>query len=160
MDDSYGNRVENFRRILEQHLQRGLWCRIHYHYIGDGLSSTEANFRAALDIAKQHDADLWIAGMADIHKYQTERNAAKLTLLKSDAQQLSFQVTCATDATLNDQPLTIELAPPAAWNLQKIVVKDTQGSIISTKPGKADGADALRFDVPPREASYSIGTAP
>ena len=34
MDDSYGDRVGNFRRILEQHLQRGLWCRIHYHYIG------------------------------------------------------------------------------------------------------------------------------
>jgi hypothetical protein len=160
MDDSYGNRVENFRRILEQHLQRGLWCRIHYHYIGGGLSSTEANFRAALDIAKQHAADLWIAGMADIYKYQTERNAAKLTLLKSDAQQFGFQVTCATDATLYDQPLTIELVPPAAWNLQKIVVKDTQGSIISIKPCKVDGADALCFDVPPRQASYSIGTVP
>ncbi|MBI5395948.1 MAG: polysaccharide deacetylase family protein, partial [Verrucomicrobia bacterium] len=76
MDDSYGNRVANFRHILEQHLQRGLWCRIHYHYIGDGLSSSEANFRAALDIAKEHQSDLWIAGMADIHKYQSERNAS------------------------------------------------------------------------------------
>lgn len=81
MDDSYGNRVANFRRILEQHIERGLWCRIHYHYIGDGLSSSEANFRAALDIAKEHAADLWIAGMADVYKYQTERTAAKLTLL-------------------------------------------------------------------------------
>lgn len=44
--------------------------------------------------------------------------------------------------------------------MEKFSVKDAQGSVISTKPGKADGADALRFDVPPREASYSIGAAP
>ena len=156
MDDSYGNRVENFRRILEQHIQRGLWCRIHYHYIGDGLSSTETNFRAALDIAKQQQDKLWIAGMADIHKYQTERNAARLTLLKSDAKHLSFQLTCTTDPALYDQPLTIEVAPPPAWDRQKLVIKDAQGAVIPTKPGKVDGADALRFDVPPREGTFVI----
>jgi peptidoglycan/xylan/chitin deacetylase (PgdA/CDA1 family) len=156
MDDSYGNRVENFRRILDQHLQRGLWCRIHYHYIGDGLSSTEANFRAALDIAKQHQTALWIAGMADIHKYQTERNAAKLALLKSDARSLSFRLTCATDPALYDQPLTMEVVPPAAWTLQKLVVKDAKGAPVATTPGTVEGAAALRFVVPPREADYTV----
>jgi hypothetical protein len=156
MDDSYGNRVENFRRILEQHLQRGLWCRIHYHYIGDGLSSTEANFRAALDIAKQHAADLWIAGMADIHKYQTERSSAKLTLVKSDAKSLAFQLDCATDATLYDQPLTIEVTPPAA----KVVIKDEAGASITTQLVEVGGSKMLRFEVPPRDAVYAIVTTP
>ncbi|MDZ4401412.1 polysaccharide deacetylase family protein [Prosthecobacter sp.] len=156
MDDSYGNRVENFRRILDQHIQRGLWCRIHYHYIGDGLSSTEANFRAGLDIAKQHASDLWIAGMADIYKYQTARNAAKLTLLKSDAQHLSFQITCTTDPALYDQPLTIEVATPPTWDRQKVVVKDAQGAVITARLGKVDGADVLRFDVSPHEGSFVI----
>ncbi|MBU6302516.1 MAG: polysaccharide deacetylase family protein [Verrucomicrobia bacterium] len=73
MDDSYGRRVEAFRKALETHLSRGLWCRVHYHYIGEGLSSSEANFRAALDIAKQHQDKLWIAGMADIYKYRRLR---------------------------------------------------------------------------------------
>lgn len=160
MDDSYGNRVENFRRILQRHLQRGLWCRIHYHYIGEGLSSTEANFRAAMDIAKQNHADLWIAGMADIHKYLTERDAAKLTLIKSDAQQLSFRLTCATDAALYDQPLTVEMTVPPAWKLPNVVIKNAQGAVISAMPGRLEGADALRFDVPPREADYSITVTP
>lgn len=160
MDDSYGNRVENFRRILQQHLQRGLWCRIHYHYIGEGLSSTEENFRAAMDIAKQHQADLWIAGMADIYKYLAERDAAKLTSIKSDAQQLSFKLTCATDASLYDQPLTIEMALPPAWRLPNVSIKNAQGTVIPGMPCKLEGADALRFDVPPREADYSITVTP
>jgi len=160
MDDNYGNRVENFRRTLQQHLQRGLWCRIHYHYIGEGLSSTEANFRAAMDIAKQHHADLWIAGMADIHKYLTERDAAKLTLIKSDAQQLSFRLTCVTDAALYDQPLTVEMMVPPAWKLPMVVIKNAQGTVIPAIPGKFEGADALRFDVPPREVDYSITVTP
>lgn len=156
MDDSYGNRVENFRRILEQHIQRGLWCRIHYHYIGDGLSSTEANFRAALDIVKQHSTDLWIAGMGDIHKYETERNMAKLAIIKADAQRLAFHLTCATDPALYDQPLTLEMTPPAGWNLQRVVIKDAQGAVVPTKPGMLEGSNVLRFDVPPRGAAYLI----
>jgi peptidoglycan/xylan/chitin deacetylase (PgdA/CDA1 family) len=157
MDDSYGNRVENFRRTLDQHIQRGLWCRIHYHYIGDGLSSTESNFRAALEVAKQQQDKLWIAGMADIYRYQTERNAAKLALIKSDPRELSFQLTCATAITLYDQPLTIELAPPASWNPQGIVIKDAKGSVIPFKSVMLEGANALRFDLPPLEAVYSLG---
>lgn len=160
MDDSYGNRVENFRRILEQHLQRGLWCRIHYHYIGDGLSSTEANFRAALDIAKQHSADLWIAGMADIYKYQRERDSTTLELIESDAEKVVFRIRCTTDPTLYDLPLTVEIAPPPAWKAENIVVEAKQGAVISTKATTVNGKAALRFEVPPIEAVYSIRSAP
>lgn len=156
MDDSYGGRVDAFRKALQTHLERGLWCRMHYHYIGEGLSSSEANFRAALDIAKQHQDKLWIAGMADIHKYQTERRSAKLTLVKSDAESLTFQLGCPTDATLYDQPLTLEVIPPAA----KAVIKDEAGASITTQPIEVGGAKLLRFEVPPRGATYSIVTMP
>lgn len=160
MDDSYGGRVEAFRRALQTHLERGLWCRVHYHYIGEGLSSSEAHFRAALDIAKEHQDKLWIAGMADIHKYQTERNAARLTLVKSDAKSITFQLDCSVDATLYDQPLTIELTPPAAWNASRIAIRDAAGTPITTKPGSDGGRGLLRFEVPPRESTYSIATTP
>ncbi|HBJ82444.1 MAG TPA: hypothetical protein DDZ88_00915 [Verrucomicrobiales bacterium] len=160
MDDSYGNRVENFRRILDQHIQRGLWCRIHYHYIGDGLSSTEANFRAALDIAKQHASDLWIAGMADIHKYQTERNAAKLTLVKSDAKSITFQLDCATDATLYDQPLTLEFTPPVSWDASKTVLQSENGASVAAQPTSSKGDALLRFELPAKMAVYSIKLLP
>lgn len=160
MDDSYGDRVGNFRRILAQHIQRGLWCRIHYHYIGEGLSSSEANFRAALNLAKENAASLWIAGMADVYKYETERNASKLQLAKSGAREFSFQLSCPTDPKLYDQPLTIELIPPVEWNLQKLVIKDSQGAPVPVRPGVVEGVDALRFDVPPRDAAFLVQNTP
>ncbi|MBI5775146.1 MAG: polysaccharide deacetylase family protein [Verrucomicrobia bacterium] len=160
MDDSYGNRVANFRRLLEQHLERGLWCRIHYHYIGEGLSSSEANFRAALDIAKEHQASLWIAGMADIHKYQAERNASKLTLVKSDPKRLTFHLTCLTDAALYDQPLTLEIMHAQSLDAGRIEIKNAHGKAISSRTGKAEGAAVLRFEVPPRDGMYSLEMTP
>ena len=160
MDDSYGNRVANFRRILEQHLEHGLWCRIHYHYIGDGLSSSEANFRAALDIAKEHQSKLWIAGMADIHKYQTERNASKLKLQQSDPKRFTFEFICQTAATLFDQPLTIEVTHPQSLDANRLKVKDAQGNVIPLRAVPVEGASALRFEVTPHNAVYSIEMTP
>lgn len=158
MDDSYGGRVEAFRKALQTHVERGLWCRVHFHYIGEGLSSSEANFRAALDIAKERQDKLWIAGMADIHKYQTERNSAKLTLVRSDAKDLAFRLDCATDAALYDQPLTIEVTRPAAWDVAKVEVKDEAGASITTQLIGIGGTRLLRFEVPPQDAVYSIVT--
>jgi hypothetical protein len=160
MDDSYGGRVEAFRKALASHLERGLWCRMHYHYIGDGLSSSEAHFRAALDISKEHQDKLWIAGMADIHKYLTERNSAKLSLVKSDAKSLAFQLDCGTDATLYDQPLTIEVTPPAAWDAAKVEVKDPAGSALKAEIVESGNGRLLRLEVTPQTLSYSIDSSP
>lgn len=160
MDDSYGNRVANFRRLLEQHLQRGLWCRIHYHYIGEGLSSSEANFRAALDIAKEHQSKLWIAGMANIYKYQTERNTSKLTLQKSDANNLTFHFACGSDPALYDQPLTLEVTSTRkALDACQIKIRNAEGNPLPLRISNND-ASVLRFDVPPVEAVYSIQISP
>ena len=90
MDDVYGKRVEAFRQHLLRHIERGIWCRAHFHYIGEKLSSSEENFRAAMDIAKENEAELWIAGMADIYKYQTERAGATLALVSSGPDAASL----------------------------------------------------------------------
>jgi hypothetical protein len=113
-------------------------------------------FRAVLDSAKQHAASPWIEGMADIHKYQTERNAAKLALLKSDAKHLSFRLTCTTDPADYDQLLTIELAPPSGWGSNKIRIKGTTGPVIKTCTRNEEGASTPRFDVSPRDAEFVI----
>ena len=160
MDDSYGNRVATFRRMLEQHIQRGLWCRIHHHYIGEGLSSSEANFRAVLDIAKEHEAALWIAGMADIYKHQTERSGSALSLVKSDPRHLSFKLSCLTDPELYDQPLTIEVTTPKSWPRDRIVVTDVQGNAIAVRTVQASGQIMLRFELAPRTAAYTIKLGP
>ena len=160
MDDSYGHRVDAFRKMLERHLQRGLWCRIHYHYIGEGLSSSEANFRSALDITKKHEASLWIAGMADIHKYQTERTGAALSLVKSGDRQLLFRLICLTDLELYDQPLTLEMKMTAARTLERVAVKDRDGKAIAVRRWHDGGQTVWRFDVFPRTADYTIELKP
>lgn len=156
MDDSYGGRVEAFRRMLEQHIARGLWCRIHYHSIGDGLSSSEANFRAALDVATAHQQQLWIAGMADIFKYQSERSGARLTAGTADARRVQFQLHCTTDAALYDQPLTMEVTLPSTWQLPQTTVTDAHGTVIQAAQDTEDGRRILRFEVPPQTRTYTV----
>lgn len=160
MDDAYGNRVANFRRLLEQYLARGLWCRIHYHSIGEGLASSEANFRAALDLAQEHKPDLWIAGMADIHKYLSERGASSLKLRHSEPGRLSFALTCRTDAALFDQSLTLEVTPPTAWPTSRLKVMDGQGSAMPLRLAAVAGRPAVRLEVAPRDAIYTIELTP
>jgi hypothetical protein len=160
MDDTYGDRVANFRRMLEQHIARGLWYRIHYHYIGEGLSSSEANFRAVLDIAKEHEAALWIAGMADIHKYQTERNGARLTVVRSEPGCLTFRLSCFTDPELYDQPLTIEVALPMSWPPSRVAVTSSQGKANGIRTVQAHGKAVLRFEAAPRTTIYAIELIP
>jgi hypothetical protein len=131
---------------------------MHYHYIGDGLSSSEANFRAALDIAKEHQDKLWIAGMADIHKYQTERNSARLSLVKSDAASITFQLDCATDAMLYDQLLTLEVTLPASRDAEKkTVIRTEAGTSIATQSA---GAGLLRFEMHPNAVLVPSSSRP
>jgi len=132
---------------------------VHYHGIGEGLGSSEANFRTALDVAGQRQDELWIAGMADIHKYQTERNAARLRLVKSDTKSLVFQLDCATDTALYDQPLTLELTPPAAWGGSSITITREGGIPVATERDPDAERDLLRFEVPPVSGAYAVRIA-
>jgi hypothetical protein len=116
--------------------------------------------RAALDIAQEHEASLWIAGMADIHKYQTERTKAALSLVKSGAGQLSFRIICLTDPGLYDQPLTLEIKTMASRPLERVAVKDMDGAAIAVRPWHAGAQTVWRFDVFPRAAEYTIEWKP
>ena len=160
MDDVYGGRVAAFQEHLARHLQRGLWCRIHFHAIGEGLGTSEANLRAALDVAKKHQSELWIAGMADIYKYQTERNASKLRLLEGSPNRLRFEILGQTDIALFDQPLTITVTHPQSPKPSGLRVRDAEGHAVSLRSGRTESAAAWCFDVAPRNAVYSIEKIP
>ncbi|MFH1268799.1 MAG: polysaccharide deacetylase family protein [Planctomycetota bacterium] len=156
MDDVYGNRVAAFRTHLERHVERGLWCRAHFHYIGDGLSTSEANFRAALDVVKEHEPGLWIAGMADVHKYQEERLAAKLAFQNAGPDRATLMVSCLTDPSLFDQPLTIELAVSERWSPENVTVRDGASKVVSIRRKAGPEGVVLRFDVAPTDGAYTV----
>lgn len=160
MDDVYGDRPAAFRTHLERHIERGLWCRIHFHAIGEKLNSSEANFRAALEIAKKHAADLWIAGMADIHKHQTERQSAKLGLAAESASRVLLKLSCFSDPKLYDQRVTIEVALPPVWSADQVRVKGTAPGEAAVPVACVAGGNAIRFHALPITAEYVIERAP
>lgn len=159
MDDVYGDRSAAFRAHLERHIERGLWCRIHYHAIGEKLNSSEASFRASLEIAREHASDLWIAGMADIHKYQTERQAAKLEIAAETGRRVLLKLSCFSDPKLYDQRVTIEVALPPAWSADHVRVKGTAPGEATVSVAPVAGGKAIRFHVLPITAEYVVERA-
>jgi len=168
MDDTYGRRLDAFRRLLERNLgQKSLgWCKLHFHSIGDGYATSLEHFRSVLELVKQHEQSLWITGLADAYKYLTARRGAKLQLTRLATNRLKLALTCATEPTLYDQPLTIELTVPASW-AGGVVVTDAAGralqSVRQAEPDLRAGGTfgsgnraLLRFDVPPRSAEYVV----
>lgn len=160
MDDVYGDRPSAFAMHLQQHIERGLWCRIHFHAIGEKLNSSEANFRAALDVAKKHESELWIAGMADIHKYQTERQAAKLEIAAETASRERLKLSCFTDPELYDQRLTIEITLPPAWSADQVKVSGIASSEATIAVVPVAGGGAIRFHALPATAEYVVQRSP
>lgn len=160
MDDVYGNRVQAFRQHIERHVERKLWARVHFHDIGDNHGSSEEHFRAAMDIAKEHETKLWIAGMADIYKYQTERRAATLALEESQPGAVTLRLSCSTRPKLFDQALTIELSLPKSWARSRVIVLNAGGKQITTRERQQEGADQLLFNVPPTNGRFSITRNP
>jgi len=156
MDDVYGDRPAAFRQSLARHLAQGGWCRIHCHAVGEKLNASEANFRATLDIARHHASELWIAGMADIYKYHTARQAAGIKLEAQTPQRVLLTLSCLTDPQLYDQPLTIDVTLPTGWSPQEITIKRT-GTPEARVPSVATSDPSLvRFEVSPASAAYTI----
>jgi hypothetical protein len=160
MDEVYGERVQAFRRHLSRHIERGLWCRVHFHSVGEGMSTSEATFLAVLESIRKHEQALWIAGMSDIYKYQRERKAARLSLKKTGTGRFELRLQCGTDLRLYDQPLTIQVTLPAGWLPDEVVVEDKESKPIRTDRSLADERVLLRFDVVPADAMYIIRRVP
>ncbi len=157
MDDTYGNRVPAFRQHLERSLKPGTgWCKVHFHSVGEGLASSEEHFLAVLDIVKEHESDLWIAGLADTYKYLTERRGAKLTIENRGPRRAVLGLVCSTVPELYDQPLTIDVTLPESWTHDRVVVADSRGNSVEACKVSTSADPLLRFRVLPKDAEYTI----
>jgi len=156
MDDVYGGRVQALADKLDLHIQTGLWAKIHYHYIGDGLSTSDANFLAEMEVIEEREAQVWIAGMADIYKHENERKGSKLEIVSSDPSCLTLSVSCLSDPALYDQPMTIELTLPESLPPQRVTVKNELQEIVPARVSHTPDHALLRFDVAPINSTCSI----
>lgn len=154
MADAYGNRVQAFRAALARALERGGWLTALFHRIGPSIS--EENFRATLEIIREHEKEIWVAGMADAYKYQEERKASALELTRKGPGRLVLQLTCGTDGKLYDQPLTLELTLPKGVDPEAVRIHGPGGKFVNLQPVVDAGEAAVRFNVPPTTADYVI----
>lgn len=156
MDDSYGNRCEALQQQIERHLKSGGWCRVHYHYIGKGLSTTEENFHAELGLVKRYADQLWIAGLSEAYQYRWERWASRLELRGESGRRAILKIECGTDPKLFRQPLTVEAILPPSWPPLKVSVEAKDGSELELRRLTIEGRKIIRFDLKPVSAGYTM----
>lgn len=70
-------------------------------------------FKDHLDYVKSKEAQLWVAPVGVIRRYEQERAAAKLEG-KGGAKKATFTLTCPLEPTIYDVPLTVVIASGAA----------------------------------------------
>lgn len=157
MDDVYGGRLAAFRRHIERHLERGLWCRTHFHSVGPGLATSDENFRAAMALLCEYEPQVWIAGLADAYKYREERKASKLSLARRNPEEYELQVACLTDSGLYDHPLTIRLTIPEGWEADNVaVVREGRPIPLRSDGSSEPGRHVLLFDADAVDRMYFI----
>jgi peptidoglycan/xylan/chitin deacetylase (PgdA/CDA1 family) len=147
--------ADKYRTVLGQAIDMGVWFTANFHQIALPWMSDET-FRSVLEGAHERRSEIWVAGMIEAYKYQQERNASTLELRSARAGRLTLTLTCGTDRTLYDQPLTIELTLPDGWSAEKLRVRDAEGATIATRAATAAGRSAVRFDVPPAHGVYAV----
>ncbi len=99
-------------------------------------------FKALLDKLEACKDVVWATDHITCHKYETERDGAKLTVAKKRGSTIDLKLECTTDPQLYDQPLSLYVKVPAKWKTCTV----TQGKK-KMKVAVRDGE--IRFDAEP-----------
>lgn len=90
-------------------------CIIFHGVGGDWISFPLNEFILFLDGLEAREASVWITRHMDAYKYEKQRDAASIQIVKTSPHQISLQVTSDLDPELYDQKLTLKTAVPAGW---------------------------------------------
>lgn len=149
------NRVSAYRDLLKQAIETGAWAMALFHQI-EKPWVTEENFRAVLEITREREPDLWIAGMTAVHKYERERACSALSLRREGADAVRLSITCSTDPALYDQPLTVQIGLPDGWTPHTVRIADAQHNAVAIRRAMNGDRPVIRFDLPPKNGEYLI----
>ncbi|MBW3636181.1 MAG: polysaccharide deacetylase family protein [Armatimonadetes bacterium] len=139
--------------IVDEALRDGEVGQIGFHGVGgDWLLTPLECFHALLDKLEAHREEIWFTDAASWHKYQTERDAAKLKILQEDEQQIRLQLCCETDSIFYDLPLSVEIEVPQNWT--KCVVR--QGA---SEFGGVAQKGTLRLEMSPVPGEFVLTPA-
>lgn len=142
--------LDAVRARLDRALQNGEWMQTHFHCIDEGyIKISSPTFRAILQMLKDHSADVWVAGMKVIYKYQQERAGSHVLIYPQGDDAVMVDLTVATVPRLFDQPLTLDVRLPEGTGA--VTVRGADGQQVATGSGPL-----LRFDVPPVDGTYRV----
>ena len=141
-------------KLADEAVAKGEAQYVVFHGVGgDWLSTPMDQFTALLDHLVSLKDRLWIAGHIAVHKYETERKTATVTVGVVTTKELNLTLRCAADPLWYDAPLTVITQVPAGWTACTI----DQG----THHGTAKVVDgAVRFAAIPGTEAVVIRAAP
>lgn len=101
---------------------------------------------------KQDSHELWVTDHITWHQYKTQRDAAKIKILKADEAGIELEFTSQVDPELYDLPLTLITNIPAHWKECQVVQGEFRSRVTAV-----DGT--LTYDVLPNGPSITISPA-
>ncbi|MEI7728005.1 MAG: polysaccharide deacetylase family protein [Verrucomicrobiota bacterium] len=135
--------IDEIRKCVDQAIAKGEMGHLDFHGVGgDWLVTPMEQFIALLDKLESCREQLWLTDAISWHKYLTERKSAEIKEVQSDAKQIQIQLTCKSDPTFYDYPLSLATKVPPTWK-ECIVI---QGS---TKTNVTVTAGTVRYEIIP-----------
>jgi peptidoglycan/xylan/chitin deacetylase (PgdA/CDA1 family) len=111
------NTAEEMFAQVEKALAEGSAEVVSYHGVGGGwISAARDEFEKFLDRLCAVRDRVWVAGHMPVHKYQTERDIARVEILQATGDDIRLKLTSEADPSLYDQPLTLMTSVPADWS--------------------------------------------
>ena len=134
---------EEVCRLVDQAIAKGDAGHLDFHGVdGDWLSTPMAVFSALLDKLEACRGEVWMTDHISCHKYRTERDGAKVQIVRADGDGIRLTLTSEADPSLYDLPLTLETRVPSGWQACRV----TQGAVQVERP-VADGR--VRYEAVP-----------
>ena len=149
--------------------RNGGWESLIFHGVGgDWITFDLEEHGKMLDDleARAKDGRLWVGSAIDVHKYATERDAAKLQVLKADENGIDFLLPGLDPMTVGnlslryDVPLTIVCDVPAGWTKARAQCQRAARVGIEWADVEAPAKDGRAvFDIPREWIGVSVRKA-
>ena len=150
------NTLEDALAILDRAERERGWEALLFHGVGGDWIAYPAGAHELLlreAAARQALGRLWVGSAIDAHKYETERDAARLSDIAVSADGIDFSLGGLPDPTVFDVSLTLVCDAPPGWASAR-VTRAADSRETSLRVPVVNGR--LVFEVPPAPARFSV----
>jgi len=101
---------------VEKAISTGKPHVVAFHGVGgEWLTIDTPAFLSLLDFIDEHRKQLWVTDPISIHKYETERATAEVSVAKAGSGEIRLTLESKADPRIYDGPLTLVTDVPAEW---------------------------------------------